>query len=321
MVGDMLLGTLFTLTLAAQTPACSMLAGDRAWIEYSLEQWRVAETRLLTLDASPLPRIIAIDAACTWTGRVEQDRLVWNGVAHNGTVTFPDGNTAPVGPLSFASTANAIAESGFFAMSLPSVWRAAGVKSGLGLERMMTAVLMHEIAHTRQFYFAVPQLGRLITEHKLPDDLSDDSLQDAFAGNPAYVADYDRERDLLYAADAAPTTGEARRLAGEALAAMRARREKWFIGNNRKWAALDDLFLTMEGVGQWVAYAWLVDPKGPGLTKDVALPEMRRGGRRWSQDEGLALFLVVDRLVPEWRRIVFADTPALAEALLSLAAR
>ena len=209
---------------------------------------------------------------------------------------------------------------GFFAISLPSVWRAAGVKSDLGLERLMDAVLLHELSHTRQFYFAIPEIGRLTTLHGLSDDLTDDSLQRVFEKNAEYVADYAKERDLLFAAAAAATDAEARRLAGDALAAMRARRAWWFTGADRKWAPLDDLFLTMEGLGQWTAYAWLIDSAGAGLSPDVALPNMRRGGRQWSQDEGLALFLTIDRLVPAWQSLAFAEKPLLAEALLAMAA-
>jgi hypothetical protein len=52
----------------------------------------------------------------------------------------------------------------------------------------------------------------------------------------------------------------------------------------------------------------------------AALPGMRRGGRHWSQDEGLAIFLLIDRLVPGWQARVF-DPAGLARArtLLALA--
>ena len=100
---------------------------------------------------------------------------------------------------------------------------------------------------------------------------------------------------------------------------MRARRARWFTGEQAVFAALDDVFLTMEGMGQWLAYRSLLSPGGGGLAPDAALPAVRRGGRQWSQDQGLALMLVVDRLLPGWQQRAFADPDWRAERLLSAA--
>ena len=80
-------------------------------------------------------------------------------------------------------------------------------------------------------------------------------------------------------------------------------------------------FLTSEGFGQWVAYAWLADPKGGGMAMDAAREKMRGKRRQWSQEEGLGLFLVIDRFVPDWPARMFARRPALGIDLLRLAAR
>src|SRR5207247_8412404 len=120
-----------------------------------------------------------------------------------------------------------------------------------------------------------------------------------------FTAAYERERDLLFAAYAADSMGEARRLAGEALEAMNGRRAQFYTGADAVYADAEDLFLTMEGTGQYAAYAWLSDPRGAALHADEALTFIRRGGRRWSQDEGLALFLVLQRLGVDWPAAAF----------------
>lgn len=307
---------------AALAATCTMAPADRVWLDQAVANWRVAERRLLRLAPSPLPRIIAVDARCIWSGTAGRDgRIAWTSAPHDGkTVAFPGGNTAPIGPISHAAPDADGAGIGYFAMSLPSVWRAAGVTSGLGLERLMDGVMLHELMHTRQFYFANPRLAELGRRYGFGDDISDDSLQDRFKGDPAYVAAWEAERDLLYAAAAAPGDAEARRLAGQVLAAMRARQARWFVGRDAQWQPLDDLFLTMEGLGQWLAYAWYVSPQGGAIDKATALREVRRKRNQWSQDHGLGLFPVIDRLVPGWRRDVFAAKPVLAEALLARAA-
>lgn len=308
------------LLLGGASPAaagCKPVGSDAAWRDRALAHWRVAERTLLHLAPAALPSILMVDARCTWTGRADaHGRLRWTAAPHGDPLTFPGGNKAKVGPISFA-TADA---GGYFAMSLPSVWRAAGVTSGLGLERLMDGVMLHELMHTRQFYFANPTLTALTARYGLPADISDDSLQATFEHDPDYKAAYEAERDTLYAAAAAPDDAQARALAGKALDMVRARRARWFTGAAARWAPLDDLFLDMEGLGQWLAYAWYRTPAGGGVPAATALKEVRRGGTQWTQDEGLALFLVVDRLVPDWQRDAFAAQPMLAQALLAKAA-
>lgn len=126
---------------------------------------------------------------------------------------------------------------------------------------------------------------------------------------------------MLYAAALAPTDTEAKDLARLALTKMRTRREKWFVGDATKWQTIDEIFLTMEGLGQWTAYAWFTDKKGLNLDPAGVLPEVRRKRNRWTQDEGLAVFLVVNRLVPGWQKFAFAPQPELAVALLERATR
>lgn len=311
---------LTTLSLAAYLalPAraeCTMAPDDKAWVEAALTAWRVAEHELLKLDAAPLPLIVTADTACRYEGRPGQDGAVdWRAEAHEGAIRLPGGGDVPVGPVSFAAPASADAP-GFFVMTLPSVWQAAGVNSELGLTELMDGVMLHEIMHTRQFPFVEPLLKAL----NAPDDLTDDSLQARWKDDAAYVAAFEAERDALFAAAAAADDEAARAGAAEALRLMRARRDAYFTGEDDVWAAYDDIFLTMEGLGQWIAYAWVARVR-PEMSRDALLTAVRRGGKHWSQDEGLALFLVIDRLVPDWQSRAFAQTPEFAEALLARAA-
>lgn len=305
----------------AQPGICAFESADKAWIEQALRNWRVSERAILKLKPVQLPTIVAIDASCTHVGKAgAKDVIRWTSTVHPpALVTLPDGKTVPIGPISFAAPDDKAVHTGFFAMSLPSVWRASGVTSEIGLEHLMNGVLLHELMHTRQFYFANPTLAALGEKYHFGDDMSDDSLQDKFKSDPAYVAAYQAETDMLYSAANATSDAEARRLAATALAMMRTRRARWFVGENAQWAPLDDIFLTMEGLGQWVAYAWCVSPQGLSLDHQAAIAAVRRKRQRWTQDEGLGLFLVTDRLFPHWQRLAFAAKPALAEALLAKA--
>jgi hypothetical protein len=306
-------------TVASSTERCEISESDHKWIDQALAAWRFAEVRELHLTPKPLPPIEVFDDRCQYISESPQKGPTWKGSIHGSTIALPDGSTVPFGVVSFAAPVAGHTDAGFFVMSLPSVWHANHVQSGLGLERLMNGVLLHEMTHTRQFYFVNPTMDRLAKVNHLSDDIGDDSLQDAFSKDPKYVADYERERDLLYEAALAPDDAEARRIAKKALAQVRARRSMWFTGKLAYWREVDEVFLTMEGLGQWTAYAWLTDPEGAHIAPTLALPEVRRKRNRWTQDEGLALFLLIDRLVPGWQVFAFAKHPELAYELLERA--
>jgi hypothetical protein len=296
---------------------CALTGAEQAWIDRALSAWRLARTDGLRVDDEPKPpSIVFFNERCAFEGAGGPP---WRGVAHGGSVTLPDGKAIPPRVASFAAPF-ADHTRVFFAMALPSIWQAGGVQSELGLESMMSAVLIHEMTHTRQFGAYTPRLDALDERYGLGDTLTDDIVQNTFREHAEFVAAYETERDLIYRAAAAPDDAEARGLAGEALTRMRARGARFFTGENAKLSELEDIFLTMEGIAQWAGYSWLVHPHGLGIAPEVALPGMRRGGRQWSQDEGLAIFLLVDRLVPDWQARAFAAEPATAMQLLALAA-
>jgi len=327
------------LTLLAAAPAavhaapqaCAPSTQDRLWMQGAVDAWFSTAHDRLGIYAGDPPDFVFFDGACAYrTGstaagarydgpRFAGRRLDWRAAPHGGEVALPGGGAVPARVVSFASPYDRDRQA-FMVMGLPDLWRAGGVRSGMGLETMMTAVFIHEMTHTRQFYAFAPRMAALTAKYGLPNDISDDTLQETFKDDRDYVAAFEAERALLLRAVAADDDAEARRLAAEALASAKARRARFFTGDKARWAELEDTFLTLEGVGQWAAWAWLTDPKGGALPADRALPLFRRNGRFWSQDEGLLVMILVDRLVPNWRERAFAAEPAPIFALWETAA-
>ena len=298
---------------------CRMSSGDAEWSDGTLAAWELARSSILNVEPTrEQPVTIFFDATCSFQregGNQQQ------GAPHNGAVVLPDGNRLPPRVASFAAPYDRDRRA-FVAMALPTIWAADRVESAFGLETLMTAVLVHELTHTRQFYHFAPRLAEATARYQLPDDLDDDAVQTRFDAVGEFASQIDAERDLLFAAAASSDDSRARDLTREAKMRIDARRAAHFVGNDVKYAELEELFLTMEGVAQWVSYRWLTHPRGGARPDDTAtLRLFRRGGRRWSQDEGLALFLVIDRLVPDWRQRAFADSPAGASHLLAMAAQ
>jgi hypothetical protein len=149
-------------------------------------------------------------------------------------------------------------------------------------------------------------MSAIAKKYQLPEDFNDDSLQDRFKKNKAYAASMKREIDLLFAAAKVPTDAKARQLARQMLSLTKARRKIYFTGKETYLADIEDIFLTLEGSGQWLGYQWLIDPKGGNQTDADALARMSTDAGFWSQDQGLAMFLVVDRLDKgAWKKIAF----------------
>jgi len=297
----------------AESAECRMDPADGVWLAGALAQWRTTQQSQLRFADVRMPAVYAIDAGCTWrvTGG---DVAGAEGSPHPaGRAALPSVGEVPLGPIAFAFAADG------FAMSLPSVWRAAGVTSALGLERLMTGVLLHEIMHTRQSAMVEQVAEPAAKAHGIGEELSDDLLQERFAGRPGYARAYAAERDALFAAAAAPDDAAARGLAAHALHLMRARRARFLAGPNAHFAVFDDVFLTMEGAGQWLIYGYFRSPEGGSASPSEALAATRRGKTQWSQDEGLALMLVLDRLLPDWRARAFRSPDWLAENLLAAA--
>ena len=87
------------------------------------------------------------------------------------------------------------------------------------------------------------------------------------------------------------------------------------------FATLDATWLALEGAAQWTAVAWLAHPAGGGMDQDAAVKRMLGARRWWAQDESLGLFLVLDRLLPNWPELTFGAQGMGAVELLETALR
>jgi hypothetical protein len=164
------------------------------------------------------------------------------------------------------------------------------------------------------------RVGRLVRQKGFGEDFSDDSIQKRFEKQPEFVASVREETWLLFAAADTSNDGEARVLAEQALELMAKRRKRWFSGKDAPLEEAEDLFLSMEGAGQYVGYSWLVDPEGGGASQEQAMKGFGARARWWSQAQGLALVLAVKRLgLPDWREHLWGEPEKVGAELLDAA--
>lgn len=275
----------------------------------ALEAWQFTSREITGIGRVPDFQAIFFSADCVMrSGNALNDPdvsdVTWTAAPHTGTVALPDGSEIPAGVTSYTSGKDGHL---YFVMSTPTVWEAAGVGEGARLEATMVAVLLHEASHVAQVGPYGARLGRLIERYGLPDSFSDDTMQELFRDNAEFAASVKQETQLFLDAAAAADDAEARRLAGEARRLMRERQARWLVGDAAYFVEAEDLWLTFEGAGQWTGYQWLVHPRG-GAQPSPKVMTRFTGNRWWSQTEGFAVVLALDRIVgPRWKQHAFGD--------------
>jgi len=318
---------------AVQAPAdslpCTFPAAEVAWLQRALDSWHLASREFLRIDPSPLPWIVLFDASCVWhlssdstlirEAQSVEVPLTFAGrpvpvraLRHKGTVLLPSG--APMSVEMKASTSLYRNGRGtFFVMAMPSVWQTKDVSAPTRAEYLQ-GVFSHEMTHTRLLIDINRRVRELTRKNDLVYPINDDVIQSEFRRAPGFEAAVRREHEQFYRAALEPRADRQRALTAKALGLVRARHARYFTGPSAAYAELESLFLTMEGVGQWAAYR--VARARAGGNDAEALRLVRDNKKFWSQDEGLALFLLIDALVPNWQARVFAPAPASPFTLL-----
>jgi hypothetical protein len=317
-----------TLSVTPATPApspCRFAGEPRTWTAGALASWDRLDRERLRIAEPVTPVITLFDAQCAWTltpdrrgdFRVGSRRYRTRGEPHTGQVGLPDGGVVPAGKLAFTSPLSDGRM--FFIMALPSVWRADESESR-DWRRLSMVVFMHEFAHSQQATGLGARIDGLLARG-LPKDADDDVIQDRFGGRPGYLAGYEAERDLFYEAASAPDPDAARETLALAARRMDERRARWFRGEEAIYAEADDVFLTLEGTGNWAAWMWLIDEEGGRMSPADATGFMRGGRQHWSQDQGLGMMLALDRLTPDWPKWAFSPRGTTGDELIARALR
>jgi hypothetical protein len=319
------------LELANGSPSkCELTEENQGFVQEALQGWEQASRDFLELDRAPLPWIVLFDTSCVFHLAPDEDfnsgadldpsSITFAGKpvpvraeAHNGRVPLPSGDTVPVHGMAFASLYSD-ETAPFFVLALLDVWRSnPGAAARSDLRDIILGVVSHEIVHTRQLVAIGRRVAELRRRYDLPEDVDDDIVERRFGDVPGYREAYEAESDLFYAAVTEEDAKRKRDLIKRALSIASERRNRFFTGPDEVFQELEPLFLNMEGVAQWAAFQ-LAQGDGQGGAKSTGAFERQRNS--WSQDESLAMFLLIDELVPDWRARVLGPELASPFALL-----
>lgn len=309
---NLILAAALAASACASVPApstCTLPEADRAWVDRALEAWRFTSREITGIGPMRDFQGVFFSADCVLrSGNAMSSpsgkEVTWTASPHAGSIALPDGSEIPAGVTSFVSGKKG---EPYFVMSTPSVWQAAGVGERPALDTLMVAVLLHEGSHVAQIGPYGPRLGALIETNHLPDSFNDNAVQDRFKANEEFAASVKQETQLFLDAAAADSNDEAKNLARQARRLMRERQARWVVGNDAYLIEAEDIWLTFEGAGQWTGYQWLIDPRGGAQPQAEVMARFTKG-RQWSQTEGFALVMALDRIIgPHWKRHAYGD--------------
>ena len=232
----------------------------------------------------------------------------WKKKLHNDSLTLPDKSVVPINLMSFAAEIPTDSGKSFFVMPLPSFWKKSEVSSKeLGLENLITGVFIHEFSHSQQMQNFGKKMTDFEKENNFGVQFSDDIVQDIYGKDTTYLEFYKKEIELFYTS--INNNVLEKKSFNEGFAIMKKRQKEYFKGKYENLNQVDNFFLTMEGLGQYSMFLWLTHPKGGNIKREIAIKGVRRGGKWWSQDEGFALFLILDNLIPlkNWIQGMFGE--------------
>ena len=306
-------------TIDPASLVCPLTDTDTRWIQGLLDDWKRASREFLQIDPDPLPRMVLFNASCEW--HLGNDVSDAPGVedldtslrfaggsspvrarSHDGTIRLPNGSRIPAEIIAVAMP-GAAGRDAFLVLALPELWRRhPRASQDPHLAIRIPSVALHEMIHTRQLPDLRHRVRAIGERFDLPARLDDDVVEGRFGDSPEYRRMFIAERDLLFAAVAESDLNRSIRLAAEAISIAQRRRERFFVGSDELYAELEGLFLNMEGLAEWVRFkSHKADPAWPHADAEI-IAFLRGPDNSWSQDEGLALTLLLDRIVPDWKR-------------------
>jgi hypothetical protein len=329
-----LVAAIFALA-SASIAQCEPKADETKWLDGTVRVWRSVRADSLKLAPARLPWLILFDEKCVYninpdvkfadqqdkTDRSYRvlggERVAIYSTEHLGKIKLPDGQTIPAQLISFAANYDGDKRS-YLAAALPSIWaKAEHLKAEQNLKTLVRSVYVHELTHTyhRNFFARLSVIEKGLKD---VENFDDDIIQNTLGKNDQFRNAYLDEIALAVKAGQEPDRVKKRLAAKLVLTAIKHRRAQFYVDDNEKFAEIEDIFLTMEGVANWAAYrASIVD----GMTPENASRLIRRSGKYWSQEEGILLFLIIDQLLPNWQKIAFGKQRVSIVDLLERATR
>ncbi len=310
------------------------LAGqDLLSMQKTADDWEYSCRNELHIEPGTLPWIIFYDSVNAWHINPEVALLPAHKklassirfagidyslfrVNHDEKLWVPEREPIDVKTRSVATMPVSDNKKTFFISPVPAYFHTlAPPDQAFFLDLLLTGLIIHELTHTRQLPFAVSQILDAQKKYKLPESIDDNSIERTFENNEAYKALFFKEKTHLWNAAMTDNLDSCKEELKIALDLAAERQRTFFAKENEGYKKLDDIFLALEGSAMWAQYKATLK-YAPGQTPKQTLFFLMQYGNSWSQEEGLALFLIIDKLLPGWQGKFFSkELPSPLELL------
>jgi hypothetical protein len=239
---------------------------------------------------------------------------------------MPDSSKSPVQIMSYTRPFRTKQDTlTFFVTPLPSYWKIKDIGDhGIGYDSLSLIVFLHEFTHAQQIIKMHDGMDNIINGYlsKHPKDgevFNDDMMQELYEKDAVYSKAFKTEMDLFYAACAEKDETKQKAMALNAIAVLEKRQKGILEKDKKDLAEIDNYWLTLEGLGQYSTYAWLVHPKGGNLDHKKALDVLKTTW--WSQEEGFPICYLLAKYdgTEKWWSSFFCRNPVSSISLLKAA--
>ncbi|MGL4632774.1 MAG: hypothetical protein ACRCVT_16340 [Leadbetterella sp.] len=288
-----------------------------------LRAWELVSKDVFKLQKQPLARFVFFDSVNVYTTspltgnggeeiigpQLFDEKQTWFKKKHNGILILPDSSKRDVQLMTFASPTNEKNVKAYFVMPLLSFWIKEKVDGhGIGLEKLTAGVFTHEFSHTTQLE-SFDKFGAYFDEYQKKfgqENFGDDMMQNIFENDKLVKEAYEQEFQFFKNAGFA-SENERVELTKIAIESFNNKHKLITSKDKKDLRTLDDIWLTMEGVGQYAMYEYFINPKGANLTEEQALKAIKT--RFWSQEEGFSMFYLLSKYIkPEiWSNDFFSS--------------
>lgn len=296
---------------------------DVDYMQKTADDWEYSCRNDLHIELGILPWIIFYDSTTAWHVNPDVKLLTaptklassvrFAGLdyplfqmSHTGKVWVPERD--PIDVKSFAVATMPVSDNkrSFFISTVRSYFvTLAPPDQAVFLELLLKGLNIHELTHTRQLPFVISQILEAQKKYRLPESIDDNSIQRTFENNEAYKTLFLKEKAHLWDAAMASNLDSCKTALKRALDLAAERQRTFFIEENEGYKILDGIFLALEGSAMWAQYKTTLKYAPSGQSPEQTLHFLFQQADSWSQEEGLALFLVIDKLVPDWQAQFF----------------
>lgn len=223
------------------------------------------------------------------------EKQIWYKKPHNGKLILPDSTEENVQIMCYASPTKEKEIKAFFIMPLLSFWEKEKIDDhGIGLDKLTTGVFTHEFCHSQQLG-SFDIFGEYFEAYQKKfgaENIGDDMMQDFYEKNAKISSIYKNE--LTAFVKSAHVEENMRKSATKEALNIFENKHTTIVEQDKKdLKMIDDIWLTMEGVGQYAMYEYFINPKGANLSEEKAIKAVKTNS--WSQEEGFAMFYLLSK--------------------------